>query len=160
MKTKNENGFTLVELMVVLVVIVIMSAIAVPQMDKMFTKNRLRASTTSVTSSLYLARMKSINDGEQYGVQFNSGEGTYKILKDPYGTAEDFGHEYQLEDEISFNDITFVNDLAVFNEYGQLDKNCLPSGEYTGIIEIVDAEVDTTKVEVTFISGRIRETNQ
>ncbi|MFC1542170.1 Tfp pilus assembly protein FimT/FimU, partial [Candidatus Latescibacterota bacterium] len=159
-KTKNENGFTLVELMIVLVVIVIMSAIAVPQMDKVFTKNKLRASTTSVTSSLYLARMKSINDGEQYGVQFNFNDGTYIILKDPYGTAENFSQPYQLEDEISFNDITFVNDLAVFNEYGQLDKNCLPSDEWTGIIEIVNTEVDTTMVEVTFISGRIRETNR
>ena len=160
MKTRHENGFTLIELMVVLFVIVALSAIALPQMDMMFSKNKLRASTASVTSSLYLSRMKSINDGEQYGVQFNFADGTFQIKKDPYGTVEDFGQPYALDEDISFNDITFVSDLAVFNEYGQLDKKCLAAGESTGLIEIVNAESDTTKVEVTFISGRIRETNQ
>ncbi|MFC1651111.1 Tfp pilus assembly protein FimT/FimU [Candidatus Latescibacterota bacterium] len=160
MKIRNEKGFTLIELMVILAVIVIMSAIAIPRMDLMFAKNKLRASTTSITSSLYLSRMKSINDGEQYGVQFYFEDGTYQILRDPYGDAEDYGFPYQLEEEILFSDITFISDLAVFNEYGQLDKNCLTSGESTGLIEIVNAEEDTTRVEVTFISGRIRETNK
>jgi hypothetical protein len=128
-------------------------------MDRVFTKNKLRASTTAVTSSLYLARMKAINEGEPYGVEFFA-DGSYHILKDPYGVAEVFGSSYHLDDEVSFENITFNDWLAVFNEYGQLHKSCLPTGGYTGMVVISDGLADTTMVEVTFISGRIRETNR
>lgn len=159
MKSRNENGFTLVEMMVILVVIAILGALAVPNMNRIFSKNKLRASTTSVTSSLYLARMKSINEGEPYGVEF-FGDGSYHILKDPYGTGEVFGSTYILDNEIFFKEITFIDWLAVFNEYGQLHKNCLPAGESTGVVMISNESADSTMVEVTFISGRIRETNR
>ena len=159
MKSRNENGFTLVEMMIILVIIAILGALAVPNMNRVFSKNKLRASTTSVTSSLYLARMKAINEGEPYGVEF-FGDGSYHILKDPYGAGEVFGNPYHLDDEISFQEITFVSQLAVFNEYGQLHKNCLPAGESTGLVKISDGLADTTMVQVTFISGRIRETNR
>jgi len=159
MKSRNENGFTLVEMMIILVIIAILGALAVPNMNRIFSKNKLRSSTTSVTSSLYLARMKAINEGEPYGVEF-FGDGSYHILKDPYGAGEVFGNPYHLDDEISFEEITFVSQLAVFNEYGQLHKNCLPAGESTGLVKISDGLADTTMVQVTFISGRIRETNQ
>ena len=159
MKSKNENGFTLIEMMIVLVVITILGALVLPNMDRVFSKNKLRSSTTSVTSSLYLARMKAINKGEPYGVEF-FGDRSYQILKDPYGTAEVFGTPYNLDDEISFEDVTFIDWLAVFNEYGQLHKNCIPTGVSTGTVRISDGSADTTMVEVTHISGRIRETNR
>jgi len=159
MKSKNEKGFTLVEMMIILVVIAILGALAVPNMNRVFTKNKLRASTTSVTSSLYLARMKAINEGEPYGVKF-FGNGSYHVLKDPYGASEVFGNPYHLDDEIYFENITFIDWLAVFNEYGQLHKNCLPSSGSTGTVIISDGLADITMVEVTFISGRIRETNR
>ena len=159
MKSRNEKGFTLVELMIIIVIIGILGALAVPNMNNLLSKNKLRASTTSVTSSLYLARMKAINEGVPCGVEFFE-DGSYHILKDPYGTGVVSGNPYNLDDEVFFEDITFVDWLAVFNEYGQLHKNCLPSGESTGTVKISDGLADTTMVEVTFISGRIMETNR
>lgn len=159
MKLGNEKGFTLVEMMVIIVIIGILSAIALPNMSNVFSRNKLRTSTASVTSSLYLTRMKAINDGEQYGVEFYD-DGSYQILRDPYGDGEVIGTPYYLDDEIAFSEITFNDWLVVFTPNGQLEKNCLPSGLYTGMIKITDSAMDSTTVEVTMISGRIRGTNR
>ncbi len=153
----NEKGFTLIELLVVLIVIGILGALAAPKMNMMFSKNKMNKSTSSVTSSLYLARMKAINDGQLYGVEFAE-DGTFSIVQDPYVSKTVIGNPYELEEGIIFADVTFIDWLAVFTEYGQLDKSCLSSGETIGVIQLTDGSGDSTMVEVTFITGRIRET--
>ncbi len=146
------------ELMVIIVIIGILSAIAVPNMSRVLSRNKLRTSTMSVTSSLYLTRMKAINEGEQYGVEFLE-DGSYQILRDPYGDGEVIGTPYHLDDEVIFSEITFNDWITVFTANGQLEKNCLPEGTYTGFIKISDSAMDSTTIEVTMISGRIREKN-
>ncbi len=155
----NEKAFTMVEILIVAVIIGIMVTIAIPRMDFVFSKNKLRTSTSSVTQSLYLARMKAVNDGEEYGVQFSE-SGAINVVKYPYGTPELFGPTSVLEEGITFKNITFVDWLVVFNPFGQLDKDCLPTGDLTGTIILYSSDTqDSTRVEVTFITGRIRETN-
>ena len=156
---QQERGFTMIEIMIVVVIIGILASLAAPNMDRVFTRNKLRGSTTSVTTSFYLARMKAINEGVPYGVQFDE-NGSYQIYRDPYNVNQAFGTTYQLDGGLSFLTISFLDSLAVFTEQGQLSKNCLPSGEFVGRVEITDGISDTTRVEVTFLSGRIRETNR
>lgn len=160
MKTGNENGFTLVELMIVLVILGILVTIAMPNLGMVFTKNKLQASTSQVTSSLYLARMKAVNDAEPYGVKFNmTAPGDINIIRDPLGDNEVRGATSRLKEGIEFSEITFQNDLVIFNEFGQLDKNCLPTGILTGTIIMTNSLEDTTRVDITRLTGRIRETN-
>ena len=159
MSSSNEKGFTLMEMMVVVFIIALLGAITVPNLNRVFKKSNLRASTSSVTASLYLARMKAINDSEPYGVEFIE-DGTYHIVRDPYGVNEIFGGIRSLEDGVIFEEITFVDWLAVFSENGQLHKSCLLEDEMTGMILLTESSIDSTWVEVTFLSGRIRETNR
>jgi prepilin-type N-terminal cleavage/methylation domain-containing protein len=154
----SERGFTMVEILIVMVILGVLATLAIPNTRYIFSKDRLRASTTSVTSSLYLARMKAVNDGVPFGVQFN-GDGSFYVVSDPNNSPQPKGAPYHLEEGITFGSNSFVNNLAIFNEYGQLDKRCLPTGSYTGTITI-SGIADSTKVEVTFLSGRIRETNR
>jgi len=158
MERSSEKGFTLIEILVVGIIISILAAVAIPRMGFQFSTNKLRSSTSAVTSSFYLARMKAVNDGEDYGVKFYE-NGEIDIVRDPYGTHQILAPTNRIEDTISFVDISFNEWLAVFNSFGQLDKNCLPSGQMMGYVYLADDKGDTTQVEVTMITGRIKETN-
>jgi prepilin-type N-terminal cleavage/methylation domain-containing protein len=157
MERYHERGFTLVELLIVMVIVGILATLALPNLKSFFTRDRLLASTTTVTSSLYLARTKAVNDGIQYGVQFAS-NGDFYVVKTPKGTPSIHGVVHHLDKGVNFLSNTFVSNLVIFNEYGQLDRACLSSGQMTGTIMLANT-ADTTQVDVTFISGRIRETN-
>lgn len=159
MTFSQDRGFTLMELLVTMIIIGLLGAIAAPNLNRVFSKNKLRGDTTSVTTSLYMARLKAINDGEPYGLKFND-DGSYQLYRDPYEDNEETGVLEQLEDGLFFTEVNFNDQLAVFNEQGGLDKLCLPEGTWTGQVMITDGTSDSTKVEVTFLSGRIRETNR
>ncbi len=156
---RGERGFTLTELLIVMVILGVMAAIAAPNLRPLLSRDKLRASTASVTSSLYMARTRSVNDGARYGVRFLS-TGEFYVVKDPKGSMERFGASYLLDDGISIVRNTFVNDLVIFNEYGQLDRACLPTGSLAGAIVLSNDTTDSTRIEVGFISGRIRETTR
>ena len=158
MINQRERGYTLVEILIVMVIVGIMATLAVPNLQPMFKKDKLRSSTASVTSSLYIARTKSVNDGKPYGVIFQSG-GRFYVVDNPQGTPAWRSKPFILESGVNIVSNTFVNGLPIFNEYGQLDKTCLPSGALTGTIILTAGARDSTRVDVTFISGRIRETN-
>ena len=156
----NEKGFSLVELLIVIVIIGILATIAVPKFDFLLKKNRLASSTSTITSNFYIARMKAVNESEPYGIKFNlTQDGEINIVRDPYGEAVVTGETSRIEDGITFSEINFQDDLAVFNELGQLDKNCLISGSLTGSIVVTNGIDDSTMVEITRLTGRIRETN-
>lgn len=158
MKTGSEKGFSLLEVLIVGVIISILAAVAIPRMGFEFSTNRLRTSTASVTSMFYMARMKAVNDGLPYGVML-SDNGDIDIVRDPYGVHEVLSPTNHLENGVTFAEITFTNQEAVFTSFGQLDKNCLPLGELLGYVYLANDKGDTTIVEVSMITGRIRETN-
>ncbi len=99
-----------------------------------------------------------MNDGRPMGVKFDT-NGQFYMVTEPKTSPTLFGVYRRLEEGVSVVSNTFNNGIIIFTERGQLDKSCLPSGSYTGMVIITDGTVDSTKVEVTFISGRIRETN-
>ncbi|MHB9027398.1 MAG: pilus assembly FimT family protein [Candidatus Latescibacterota bacterium] len=158
MRQHGERGYTLAEIMIVMVILGILATLALPNLKSIFSKDKLRASTTAITSSLYQARTKAVNEGTPYGVQFLS-TGEFYVVSDPKATPVRSGVPFRLEDGITISVNTFVDNLAIFNEYGQLDRSCLPGGDLTASIILSNGSIDSTKVEVTFISGRIREKN-
>ena len=159
MKLRSEHGFTMVELLIVMVIMGILVTMAVPKLNFVYSKNKLRASTSSVTSTLYMSRMKAVNDGQLYGVQFDE-DGLFHVVRDPLNTAEQVGEINRLEDGVAFGNNSFIDGLVIFNSLGQLERTCLPTGIMNGSITLWDDIGDSTNVMITYLSGRIRETNR
>jgi len=62
--TKNNHGFTLIELIVTLAVVSILLLTGIPMLNQMTTSNRLVTQINSIAGSLAVARSESIKRGE------------------------------------------------------------------------------------------------
>jgi type IV fimbrial biogenesis protein FimT len=62
---KRQRGFTLIELMTVLVVAAVLLGVAVPSLSSFIISSRLRSATSEIASSLALARSEAIKRSQQ-----------------------------------------------------------------------------------------------
>ncbi|MCF8067552.1 MAG: GspH/FimT family pseudopilin [Desulfobacterales bacterium] len=76
---KNKSGFTLLELMIVIAIIGILSAIAVPNYLSARPKHRAQGAARQVFTKLYLAKMKAASENTTYTITFNTGNETFTV---------------------------------------------------------------------------------
>jgi len=79
---KKNRGFTLLELMVVIGIFGIMAAVAVPNYLAWLPKYRLNGAARTLSSDLYLARMRSVAENRSFTVTFDVDENSYTIYND------------------------------------------------------------------------------
>jgi prepilin-type N-terminal cleavage/methylation domain-containing protein len=70
---KRESGFSLVELVIVVAISLIVTAMAAPSVRQVLDNYRLNASGHDVASVLQQARMAAVQSNQPYYVQFNVG---------------------------------------------------------------------------------------
>ena len=72
MRTRSDNrGFTLVEILVVIIVVGVLGAIALPAMSRWVPNQRLKGAARDITSVLAQAKAEAIRRGERVTVLFN-----------------------------------------------------------------------------------------
>ena len=71
-KETKRNGFSLIELIVVVVIMAIILSIAIPQMSKYIEKYNVEKEINSLQSTLISLRYKAMNSGIPYGIRFDS----------------------------------------------------------------------------------------
>ena len=75
----RDRGFTIVELMISVVILVIIAAFAIPSALSALQSYRLHADTASVSGFFNISRMKATSQYAPYRVDVDTGAGTFQI---------------------------------------------------------------------------------
>jgi prepilin-type N-terminal cleavage/methylation domain-containing protein len=119
----KSEGFTLIELMAVIIIMGIMAAIAIPSLTGNLPQQRLIGGRDQVISDLTITRQRSINEDACYGISVNPADrNQYRIFLDAdrdgvFDTGETVASSLRLP-----MGVTFV---------GNLDVSFLPNGTLT-----------------------------
>ena len=82
MRLQDENGFTLVEIITVVVIIGIMAVIAVPNFFSWLPNMRLKAAASDLYSNFQKARMMAVKSNRETAIIFDTANNKYEICDD------------------------------------------------------------------------------
>jgi len=113
MKIRDSKGFTLIEIITVVIIVGIVSTVAVFNLVNMLPQFRVNSSVRALASKLQWARLKSVSENNNFIVYFfspdNDGKYRYEILDDDDNDGQQdndetmyTGEEYYLEKGIRF----------------------------------------------------------
>ncbi len=129
LKIKSSNGqtgFTLLEMMIVVVVIGIFAAMAGPTLFNSIPKMKARSDARIVLSSIRLARSKAVSENSQYGIYFDVANNKYWIFKDiqnpsllTYESGDSLVSDtLRMANDVSITGSSFANNCIIFFSNG------------------------------------------
>jgi prepilin-type N-terminal cleavage/methylation domain-containing protein len=123
---KNASGFTMLELMIIVVILGILAAIAVPTFGDYIPKMEARSQARATLNYLRLARSRAISESTQYGVYVDTNNRTYILFKDTVNPAMTTYHDGDsvvvgpetIDPDVTITQSTFSNNAVVFMPTG------------------------------------------
>ncbi len=79
---RKESGFTLLELMVTVAIILIMASIAVPSFLSWLPRQRLRSAVTDLVADIQFVKLNAIKENRNWAVVFNTANDVYYVCSD------------------------------------------------------------------------------
>ena len=149
----KSGGFTLVEMMVVVVLIGIMAAAIIPEMRGTFEDALLRSTGREMIDAFSLANTRAVSLNQTHRVRFNTPGGEYFIERPSrageqppgYVTARELpGSEGKLDQRIRIKVLSQTDDAAPEDEVnaGVADQGA--SGDAAGVGDIISFYADGT----------------
>ncbi len=79
---RKESGFTLIELMVTIAIVLIMASIAVPSFLSWLPKQRLRTAVTDLVADIQSIKLRAIKENRNWAIVFNTATDRYYLCSD------------------------------------------------------------------------------
>ena len=154
-KNNKSEGFSLIEVMVVLVLLIILTQTAVPNLNSVFQSN-LEISATKIASLIEHMRFQAILTGKKHYVEFNTEKNTFD-----YGELIDtvnIGDSDATKDSNAFNlDKVFFREFQINGSNIENGAITLDPSGYSDIFKIVlESETGSIKLEVTNVIEKVR----
>ncbi len=161
---RDRSGWTLMELMIVIAIIGILSAFAIPGYLKGMPLRRLKADAMDLASNLKYAKMKAVQRNVKVGLYFNNGgtevngvdPGAYCVYEDSGSTADQLDStDSQLKGDLALRNgvqfdsgsWTITNNTIVFRPNGSASKS--------GTVTLSNGS-STRNIVIHAITGRVR----
>ena len=110
---KNQKGFTFIEVMATLIILVILTGVMVPTFQGVATRGKLRTSARTLVTDIRYTQQLAIANKTQAKMYFNKDEGTFNITQSRKTIKSG-----SLIDGVVFENISFDNNLCIFAATG------------------------------------------
>jgi prepilin-type N-terminal cleavage/methylation domain-containing protein len=146
-KSKATDGFTLVEVLVVIFFISVLIGVAVPSFVSSIKSAQLNASVSQLVSDLRKSQAKSMATGQRYGIRFTAGSNEYEMIISSGGAVEVL-ESRKLMTKVILLSSTFTDNIITFKRSGSPSESGSATLQYSG---------GTNKViSVAAVTGRVR----
>lgn len=111
---RNKAGFSMLELMVVIGIVAIVSAVAIPALIGWLPGYRLRAAVRDLQSDMQLARLRAIRENASVAMVFNTGTNSYTIFVDNGAGAGVADNWVQDGGEVGLKQVVIPNGVDMY----------------------------------------------
>lgn len=111
----RKDGFTLIEALVIIIVLGILAAVAIPSFSRYGPDMRLKGAVRDLKSAMELAKLKAIRENAFVALVFNTGTNGYTVFVDNGaggGVANDWT---QNGSEQVLTTVTFASDVDMYD---------------------------------------------